>query len=85
MSKSQSKPNPAIAAGGWYGVLAILTAYALLNFNILTVHNLIYQLLNITGALALMTEAYSKKDYQPVALNIVWAIIALIAILHLAI
>jgi hypothetical protein len=65
---------------GWYGVLAILLAYTLLSFKVLTADSLPYQLLNLTGALGIMYEAYSKKDTQPVVLNIVWAIVALVAI-----
>ena len=65
---------------GWYGVIAILAAYALMSFKIIQSDGLFYQLLNLTGAIGIATEAASKKDTQPVVLNIVWAIIALVAI-----
>lgn len=35
---------------GWYGMGAILLAYALVSFNFLSVSSTIYQLLNFTGA-----------------------------------
>lgn len=35
---------------GWYGMAAILSAYALVSFNFLPASNIIYQLLNFTGA-----------------------------------
>ena len=65
---------------GWYGVVAILGAYALLSFKIIQSDSLAYQILNLTGAIGIATEAASKKDTQPVVLNIVWATIALVAI-----
>jgi len=68
---------------GWYGVVAILAAYALVSFKFVEPHGLIYQLLNLSGALGIIIEAYSKKDYQPVVLNIVWLAIAIIALARL--
>jgi hypothetical protein len=70
---------------GWYGVLAILAAYALVTFSVVNPHNYPYQLLNLTGAISLVIEASSKKDYQPATLNIVWSIIALIALIQIAV
>ncbi len=67
---------------GWYGVLAILTAYGLINFNILTSTNLIYQFLNLTGALAIVYISFKKKAYQPAILNIIWVLIAVVAIIR---
>jgi hypothetical protein len=68
---------------GWYGVLAILLAYLLVSFSVLTSKSLGYQLLNLSGALGIIVEAYTKKDKQPVELNIIWAIIALASIIHI--
>jgi len=61
---------------GWYGVLAILVAYVLLNLSFFDVKNIIYQLLNFTGALAIVFSSLRKKDYPPVVLNLVWALTA---------
>lgn len=36
---------------GWYGMVAIVTAYALNSFSILTSENIWYQLLNAKGLL----------------------------------
>lgn len=74
-----------ISLFGWYGVLAILAAYALVSFNVIVTKSYAYQLLNLTGALGIMFEALSKKDKQPATLNVVWAIIAAIAIIQLLI
>jgi hypothetical protein len=68
---------------GWYGTVAIVTAYALLSFNIISSSNIWYQILNGTGALGIVYISLKKKDYQPGVLNIIWAIIALIAIINI--
>lgn len=68
---------------GWYGVIAILVAYALLNFGIVDIHSLLYQVLNVTGALGIAYDALKDKDYQPVVLNTIWALIALFSIIKI--
>jgi hypothetical protein len=75
--------NKTVSFIGWYGVLAILTAYILVTFNVVAAKSYAYQLLNLTGAAGLVIEALSKKDVQPAALNVVWAIIAVIAVIQL--
>lgn len=73
----------AIAYFGWYGVLAILSAYALMSFDVIVADSYAYQALNLTGALGIIFEAAAKKDRQPVVLNAVWAVIAAVAIVQL--
>lgn len=68
---------------GWYGVIAILLAYALLTFRVLVPENTLYLLLNLTGAAAIAYEAWSKRDKQPMVLNIVWALVAVIGLIRL--
>ncbi len=68
---------------GWYGTIAIILAYILVSFSIISVTNIWYQLLNGTGALGIIFDAFYKKDYQPGVLNIVWASVAVIAILRI--
>ena len=68
---------------GWYGVLAVLAGYALVTFSVLHAKGYPYQFLNLTGAIGLVFEAASKKDRQPVVLNIVWALVAVIALVRL--
>ena len=66
---------------GWYGTLAIILAYALLSFGLLSSNSVIYQLINFTGAIVIISVI--KKAYQPAALNIVWALIGVITIVRL--
>ncbi len=68
---------------GWYGTVAIIGAYALSSFAIIKSDSLIYQMLNLTGALGIVGISLAKKAYQPSVLNIIWSIIALIAILKI--
>lgn len=76
--------NNKIIAGiiGWYGTTAILLAYALLSFDTIESNNIIYQILNITGALALVFHSFRIKDYPPGVLNVVWATIAIITLIQ---
>lgn len=77
--------NKTIPLAGWYGVLAILAAYALVTFDVIGVKSYAYQLLNLSGAVGIIVEAASKKDVQPVVLNIVWAIVAIVAVTRLVV
>ena len=67
---------------GWYGVLAILAAYALLSFGAIGPRSGAYQLLNLTGALGIVVETWTRKDYQPFVLNLVWLAVAATALLR---
>jgi hypothetical protein len=68
---------------GWYGTIAIVGAYALVSFSLIKSSSLLYQLLNITGSLGIVAISLNKKAYQPAVLNIIWAVIAAIAIVSL--
>lgn len=65
---------------GWGGALAIIGAFALVSFRILAPTALLYQLLNFWGALAVSCLSFKKKAYQPGILNLVWAVIAGLAL-----
>ena len=67
---------------GWCGVLAILTAYALLNLNIFHGNDPAYQILNLTGALGICYDASRQKNWQPAVLNLIWALIAMSALIR---
>jgi hypothetical protein len=75
--------NKATNLIGWLGVLLVVSAYILISFEILTPKDIWYQLLNALGALGIVIETFSKKDYQPFWLNIVWLGIAILAIVKI--
>jgi hypothetical protein len=75
------KKLPVIELVGWYGVLSYALAYALASFHIVSVDNLIYQLMNLIGAGSLFAVCYVKKTYQPMVVNLIWGAIALFTII----
>ncbi len=68
---------------GWYGVFAILFAYAALMLGWVTIDNLWYSILNTTGALGLLVISAVLKDYQSSTLNFLWLIIGLVGLINL--
>lgn len=75
--------NSLIEFFGWYGTFAIVLAYALVSFSLMSAHAIWFQLLNITGAVGVGCVSFYKKAYQPGVLNIIWGLIALIAIINI--
>jgi len=72
-----------IEAFGWYGTIAIMLAYALNSFSVVASDSLVYQVLNGTGAVGIVLVSYIKGAYQPAALNAVWTVIAVAAIVKM--
>lgn len=70
---------------GWYGTFVIVLAYVLVSFSIIDATNVWYQVLNGTGALGIVAVSFHHKNYQPGVLNIIWSIIAIIAIVKILI
>jgi len=68
---------------GWFGVAAILVAYLATNFGWLEFKGQMYLWLNLLGSVAIIVETWKKKDYQPLTLNVVWALVALIGVISL--
>jgi hypothetical protein len=76
-------PNILIETLGWYGAGAIIFAYMLVSFGTIQAEGYMYQLLNLTGAVGIITSSWAKRDKQPVVLNAFWMVIAAIALLRL--
>lgn len=68
---------------GWYGAIAIVGAFAVVSFEVLTPTSPLYQILNGTGALGIIYISFKKKAWQPAALNVICLIIAAISIIRL--
>lgn len=77
--------NKAIEIFGWYGTIAILGAYFLNTFGVITPTSNIYLWLNITGALGEMAVGYKDKMWQGVTLNLVWLLIGVVAVIKVLI
>jgi hypothetical protein len=67
---------------GWIGVLAILGAYASVNFGWLSTTSIPYLMLNAIGSLGVVIDAANQKNWQPVVLNGAWFLIALYGIMQ---
>ncbi len=68
---------------GWYGALAVTGAFALNSFGYLAHEVLWYQSLNFTGAAALAIVTLYHRVYQSAIVNVIWAFIAVIALIKL--
>ena len=66
---------------GWYGAVAILSAYSLNTLQVIDAGSIMYQILNLTGAIGIVVVSVAKGAKQPAVLNIAWAIVALLAII----
>ena len=65
MNKTKKQAPPLHHIAGWYGSIAIISAYSLGSFNILEPDSTVYQLINLTGAAGLFYLAYHLRDDQP--------------------
>jgi len=65
---------------GWFGMAGIVLAYALASFSVIEATGLAYQVLNGLGALGIVFVSFYKKAVQPGVLNIIWTLIAVVAI-----
>jgi hypothetical protein len=61
---------------GWFGMILILTGYALSSFNMID-QGALYQIINLCGAFGLIIVSYEKKNTQLTTLNGIWFFIAL--------
>ena len=68
---------------GWYGLAAVVLAYASVSLSFISPSSYLYQSLNLSGAVGLGLVAFMKKAYQNGVLNIVWGAIAIIAMIRL--
>lgn len=83
MKQPMTKKQILAEIAGWYGAVAILAAYMLVSFNIISGNGLLFQLLNLTGAFGIIAIASYKKVRQSVLLNIFWSLIAVVALVRI--
>lgn len=68
---------------GWIGSLAILVAYALNSYQKLRSDSLTFIILNLTGGLLLMAYTFYKDALANTFLNLVWVIVAVVALIKI--
>lgn len=81
-----SPPSPQpwfVELVGWYGMAAILAAYALSTFEVIE-QRWLFQCLNFTGAAGVGWVCWRKRTWQAFWLELIWSAIALVALVRLA-
>lgn len=68
---------------GWYGVVAILMAYAATTLEYIPPDSLTYLFLNSSGALALIIQSAAIRNWQLIVLNLVWLAVAAVGLSQL--
>jgi hypothetical protein len=68
---------------GWAGSVMVLIAYGLLSMHKLTANSKFYQSLNILGSACLIINTIFYRAFPSTFVNIVWLIIALIALVNI--
>jgi hypothetical protein len=67
---------------GWYGMAAIIVAYALASFSVIDATGMAFQIMNGTGALGIVFVSFRNKAYPPGVLNILWTLVAVAALVR---
>jgi hypothetical protein len=80
---SEKNKNIVCEVLGWYGTIAIVSAYLLNSFGQISSSSFQYQILNATGAIGIIVISMHKKVYQSAVLNIIWLLIAVIALFQI--
>lgn len=73
----------AIELVGWIGVALILIAYILLSTGVLAGQSIPYQAMMLIGSGSIAVEAWTKKDAQPMVLNMIFMSIAFVSLIAL--
>jgi hypothetical protein len=66
---------------GWVGALEVIAAYLLVSLHKVTGKSVVFQLLNLTGALLLIVNTMYLKAYPSAFVNVIWTGIALYSII----
>lgn len=68
---------------GWTGVLAYVTAYALLSLGWMRAEGVPYHLLNALGGVCLVVVSYTLMDMPNLVVNALWIVIAAASLLRI--
>ena len=67
---------------GWVGMILVLLAYALLSTNKIE-NGKLYQILNLVAAILMAIGLFPTKAWFSFTLQVVWALVAMIAIIKI--
>ena len=77
------KRNSAAEIFGWVGTVSLLSSYGLLSFDLIPGDSLLYHSLYLLGAAGLAVVTYRHRAFQSFTVNVVFVILAMIAIVRL--
>ena len=66
---------------GWLGMILLLAAYFLISAQKVTNRSKLYHSLNLIGAAGIIWNTFVQKAWPAMSLNVIWVIIALLALL----
>lgn len=67
---------------GWIGMILVLAAYILLSLKKIE-NGKLYQILNFVASILMIIALYPKDAWFSIVLNVIWSIVALIALIKL--
>ena len=76
--------NTIIEAAGWVGVVLILGSYSLLASGFIHSESWEYHVMILLGAVFVAIVSYRKRSFQPALLNVVFVVLAIVALLRLS-
>ena len=68
---------------GWYGVVAIIVAYLMINFFGVPVKSPLFLLVNLSGFIGIAVDATYHKAYPAIVVNIILGVITIVTLLTL--
>jgi hypothetical protein len=68
---------------GWIGSIEVLAAYGLNSYQKIKSDSILFYMLNLTGGLLLIVYSVYKEAFPNAFINIVWVIIALVALMKI--
>ncbi len=69
---------------GWIGSIEVLAAYGLNSYQKIKSDSILFYVLNLTGGLLLIVYSVYKEAFPNAFINIVWVIIAVVALIKVA-
>jgi hypothetical protein len=72
------KPSLITEGMGWIGIALVLLAYGLLTAGAVGPGDRTFHALNALGAVGIAVDASAQRNWQPMVLNAVWFVVAVV-------
>ena len=83
LTRKITSHRPTLERLGWYCTALFLSAYFLASAGLVDAGSLLYQMMNLFGAIGYAYYAHKKKVYPSLFANAVWALIGVFTILSI--